>query len=82
VDPIFGEWESRASMLQRLGAVEYALEKWGDSGRLYRFHCVVAADGRHSYRRHFASVSEDGARAVDDVIQQVRSWQKSAMDVR
>ena len=81
VEPFVAEWEIRASTLQHLGAVEYSLEKWGESGRLYRFRCLAAAEGRQPYRRHFQAVSEDGARAVDEVIHQVRSWRTSAAAV-
>jgi hypothetical protein len=72
------DWQSKAAPLQQLGAVEYTLEKWGDSGRLYRFRCLVAFDSSPGNRRHFEAVDEDGARAVEEVVRQVRLWRGAA----
>lgn len=74
---LVADWQEKASELQHLGAVEYALEKWGDSENLYRFHCLVAARGTHTYRRHFEAVDENGGRAIEEVVQQVRSWHEA-----
>ena len=75
------QWQQRASALQELGAVEYALEKWGSSGKLYRFRCLVAVEGARSYQRHFEAIHDDGGRAVEQVLQQVRSWRKAETSV-
>jgi hypothetical protein len=77
-EPVVVEWRNRASALQHLGAIEYELEKWGNSGRLYRFSCQVAVDGTRFYRRHFEAINEDGAKAVEEVVQRVRLWRRSA----
>jgi hypothetical protein len=68
------DWQTRATALQELGAVEYALEKWGESGKLYRFACLVAAAPTDACWRHFEAVDKDGGRAVERVLQQVRTW--------
>lgn len=68
------DWQERASVLQQLGAVEYALEKWGRTGELYRFRCLVALAGSRSYQKHFQAVDRDGGRAVERVVEQVGSW--------
>jgi hypothetical protein len=71
-------WEETAAALQQLGALEYALEEWGDSGELYRFRCLAAVPGTESYQRHFHAVDADGGRAVERVVEQVRSWRASS----
>jgi hypothetical protein len=71
-------WQQKALPLQHLGAVEYVLEKWGASGELYRFRCEVAVAGAESYRKHFEAVHSDGGRAVERVVEAVRSWRGSA----
>jgi hypothetical protein len=38
----------------------------------------VAVDGTRSYRRHFEAINEDGAQAVEEVVQRVRLWRRSA----
>lgn len=70
------DWQERASVLQQLGAVEYAMEKWGDAGQLYRFRCEVAVGGSGSYRKHFQAVDADGGRAVERVLQRVGAWRR------
>ena len=74
-------WQEMASALQQLGALEYALEKWGDSGELYRFRCLAAVPGTTSYQRHFHAVDGDGGRAVERVVEQVREWRAAATRV-
>lgn len=76
--PHMAVWQQTATALQQLGAVEYALEKWGDSGELYRFRCLAAVQGTGAYQRHFQAVDSDGGRAVEQVVEQVRAWRDRA----
>jgi len=60
--------------LRDLGATYYLLEKWGDAGGLYRFHCRMAlADNPEQYR-YFESTDRDPERAMADVVRQVEQW--------
>ncbi|MBN1852303.1 MAG: hypothetical protein JW829_06250 [Pirellulales bacterium] len=64
-----------ASQLQKLGATNYLLEKWGDDGQLYRFQCEVAIGGQPGLHRHFEAVAPTGEEAIRRVLAGVTSNQ-------
>jgi hypothetical protein len=62
------------SHLEKLGAAEPKLAAWGDSGHLYRFSCRAALADSPSLTRHFESVAEEPAAAVEQVVAKVEAW--------
>jgi hypothetical protein len=62
------------SQLKKLGAAETKLAPWGDSGHLYRFSCRAALADSPSLTRHFESVAEEPAAAVEQVVAKVEAW--------
>lgn len=62
------------SQLEKLGAAETKLAPWGDSGHLYRFSCRAALADSPSLTRHFESVAEEPAAAVEQVVAKVEAW--------
>ena len=66
-----------ARVLQEMGATEYALERWGAAGRLFRFRCVVTVGEGALCRRHFSAIDESELSAITRVVDEVRCWQAS-----
>jgi hypothetical protein len=62
------------SQLEKMGAAESKLAPWGDSGHLYRFSCRAALADSPSLSRHFESVAEEPAAAVEQVVAKVEAW--------
>jgi hypothetical protein len=62
------------SQLEKMGAAEPKLAPWGDSGHLYRFSCRAALADSPSLTRHFESVAEEPAAAVEQVVAKVEAW--------
>jgi len=60
--------------LRRLGATYYVLEAWGDSGRLYRFHCRMAVADSANYTRYFEATDADALKAMGKVLGEVEAW--------
>lgn len=60
--------------LRELGAEQYRLETWGESGRLFRCTARVVLPGRRRGLRHFSAVAAGPAQAVDDLLKQVEDW--------
>jgi hypothetical protein len=60
--------------LRQLGVAEYALEPWGQGGRLFRFHCEMplAADGAAT--EQFEAIAADPQASVEQVVADVSSW--------
>jgi hypothetical protein len=61
--------------LRELGVVEYALERWGDSGTLYRFHCEMPLAASAQMTQQFEAVADDPQQSVAQVVAQVSEWQ-------
>lgn len=68
-----------AARLQQLGATYYLLEKWGETGALYRFHCRVALADNPQQFRYFEATSQVPHQAMVDVVAQVERWRESLM---
>lgn len=60
--------------LQALGAAQYQLEPWGNSGRLYRFWCEVDLDGSQRRLQHWEAIDVDPVAAMRDVLGQIETW--------
>ena len=61
--------------LRELGVMEYALERWGDGGTLYRFHCEMPLAASAQLTQQFEAVAEDPQQSVAQVVAQVSEWQ-------
>ena len=64
------------SELQTLGATYYRLEKWGNSGELFRLSCYVAAVEPCTYQKHFQAIDHDEIRVMERVIAEIKTWRK------
>ncbi|GAA4430895.1 hypothetical protein [Bremerella cremea] len=63
--------------LDRLGATYYRLESWGNSPRVYRFHCTVAINiGQSEYSQRFEATGESPMAAMRQVHTEVAEWHK------
>ncbi|MFV2068408.1 MAG: hypothetical protein ACC645_15670 [Pirellulales bacterium] len=62
--------------LRDLGATYYLLEKWGDTGAYYRFHCRMALADNPEQFRYFEATDGVPERAMADVVQQVERWRR------
>lgn len=61
--------------LDHLGANYYRLESWGNSPRVYRFHCTVAIKiGQSEYSQRFEATAESPEAAMRQVHTDVQSW--------
>jgi hypothetical protein len=61
--------------LRELGVAEYALERWGDGGSLYRFHCEMPLTASAQLTQQFEAVAGDPQQSVEQVVAQVSEWQ-------
>ncbi|MBI1248803.1 hypothetical protein GC197_13305 [bacterium] len=67
--------QSLQEELDRLGATYYRLESWGNSPRLYRFHCTVSIKiGQSEYSQRFEATAESPEAAMTQVQSEVRAW--------
>lgn len=60
--------------LRELGVVEYALERWGSTGELYRFHCEMPLGPAEGLTQQFEAVAADPRASVEQVVTEVASW--------
>ncbi len=67
--------EDIQAQLDQLGANYYRLESWGNSPRVYRFHCTVAIKiGQSEYSQRFEATGESPDVAMQKVHRDVQSW--------
>jgi hypothetical protein len=62
------------SRLEALGAREPKLAPWGNTGKLYRFCCRANLGDSSAFSRHFESVADEPAAAVEQVVAKVEAW--------
>jgi hypothetical protein len=62
--------------LRQLGAIDYALEHWGEGGALYRFHCEMPV-GATPLTQQFEAVAADPQQSIELVLAEVNSWQRA-----
>ena len=63
--------------LDALGAKYYCLEKWGASGDLFRFSCLVAPSESSSYEKHFQAIGTDAMGVMQKVIGEIEQWRNT-----
>jgi hypothetical protein len=73
-----GEMEMHLTLLKKMGAAQYALEKWGAG---YRFKCAVALGDNPDFTRQFEAIDADPLATVRQVVGEVTSWQNARHDV-
>lgn len=61
--------------LDQLGANYFRLESWGNSPRVYRFHCTVAIKiGQSDYSQRFEATGDSPEAAMRQVHTDVQTW--------
>jgi hypothetical protein len=68
--------EPLLTRLRQLGVVEYALERWGEGGKLYRFRCEMPV-GASALTQQFEAVADDPQATVEQVVTEISQWQLS-----
>jgi len=73
--PTFAERvEPMLVKLRQLGAAEYAMERWGARGELYRFRCEMPLTASNAMTQQFEAVAADPQATVEQVVAEVTSW--------
>jgi hypothetical protein len=76
-----GDWVSAVrpllAELRALGASEYDLQAWGDSGRLFRFRCAIPLGTSDRFAQEFESIAASPRSSVEQVLQEVADWHQS-----
>jgi hypothetical protein len=65
--------EPLLTQLRQYGVAEYALERWGGDGKLYRFHCEMPIGGG-SLTQQFEAVAANPEASVEQVVAEVSQW--------
>ena len=65
--------EPLLTQLRQFGVAEYALERWGGDGKLYRFHCEMPIAGG-SLTQQFEAVAANPEASVEQVVAEVSQW--------
>ena len=65
--------EPLLTQLRQYGVAEYALERWGGDGKLYRFHCEMPIAGG-SLTQQFEAVAANPEASVEQVVAEVSQW--------
>ena len=71
------DFESLKLHLQALGVTSYSLKKWGNSGELFHFSCLVAPSESYTYEKHFQHIGSDAATVIQKVIADIERWKTS-----
>jgi hypothetical protein len=71
------EMQMHLSLLKKLGAAEYSLEKWGDG---YRFKCEIPLGDNVDFTQHFEAIAAEPLVTVRQVVGEVTSWQNARHD--
>lgn len=71
-----GKYSELEDQLQKMGAIYYRLETWGDRDAFFKFSCYVPnpKDPNH-HLRHFQAVEADDVQAIKKVIREIQTWQ-------
>jgi hypothetical protein len=67
--------EPLLAQLRQFGVIEYALERWGDGGALYRFTCEMPLGASDQLTQQFEAVAADPQVSVEQVLAEVSQWQ-------
>jgi hypothetical protein len=68
------------SRLQKLGAADTNLARWGSDGHMYRFSCRAPLASAPAMTQHFESVADQPTVAVEQVLAKVEAWQVAQRD--
>jgi hypothetical protein len=66
--------EPLLAQLRHFGVIEYALERWGDGGKLYRFRCEMPLVASDQFTQQFEAVAADPQVSVEQVVAEVSQW--------
>ncbi len=66
--------------LRALGASEYALEKWGNDGQLYRFRCAMPLAQSDQHTQQFEAFHAQPAEAIQQVLAEVGTWETARLN--
>jgi hypothetical protein len=69
--------EPLLTQLRQFGVAEYALERWGGDGKLYRFHCEMPLGAGAALTQQFEAVTADPEASVEQVVAEVSRWRLS-----
>jgi hypothetical protein len=75
--------EQLAPFLQQLrdqGAIEYALEKWGNEGQLYRFRCDLPLAESDQLTRQFEAIHHEPRESIAQVLAKVTTWRAARLN--
>lgn len=76
-DSLAEQLEPHLSVLRKLGAAEYTLEKWGNNDQMVRFRCLISMGGHQEFNRQFEAVAENSLAAVRQVVGEVTACQNA-----
>jgi len=65
--------------LRGLGVLEYHLEKWGNSGQMYRFRCAMPLAQSDEVTRQFEAVTDNPKASIEQVVREVSHWQTARL---
>ncbi|NOY41450.1 MAG: hypothetical protein GXP26_06395 [Planctomycetes bacterium] len=65
--------------LRTLGTTEYALEKWGNDGQLYRFRCAMPLAQSEQHTQQFEAFHAQPDEAIQQVLAEVSTWQTARL---
>lgn len=74
--------EPLLEQLQCMGASEYALEHWGQQGKLYRFCCTMPIGSSNDLTTQFEGVHEDPRASIQQVLREINTWQQERYGLR
>jgi hypothetical protein len=66
--------EPLLARLRQFGVAEYALERWGNDGDLYRFRCEMPLSPHVELTQQFEAVAADPQLSVEQVVAEVATW--------
>ncbi len=77
--PTLRDWASR---FEKIGAVRYRLETWGNQAELYRFWCEMPVGQSTGAVRFFEAVASRPEEAMENVLRQVEQWLQDVSSFR
>ena len=74
--------EPMLKQLRGMGAAEYSLEKWGNSGQMFRFRCAMPLVQDAEATQQFEAVAGNPLVSIQQVVGEVSSWQLARREQR
>jgi len=72
--------EPLLAKLRELGVSQYRLEKWGNTGQMYRFCCAMPLAQSDEVTRQFEAVSDSPETSIEQVVGEVSVWQTARLE--